>query len=240
MSDAEWDADDFEPAVPTVSASDKLEGEDEDDVKDSWDAAGDAEGKKEEDKESDGSVKAVQRKKKKPLADRIAEKEAARLAKEQEEKEGKRELTKEEKYAEAERLKKIQEQSDLRLAKEAFGIDSTGIDGMFPVTEEEFTKFREALTQKITSFSSSKFYPAFIEKLSQDIIMDLSLDDLKKISTLASGIFHEKQRQQKEADKKKKKKSSKNVVIERDTDFNDIAAAGRGEYNDDLYEEDYI
>lgn len=33
------------------------------------------------------------------------------------------------------------------------GVDSTGIDAMFPVTEEEFTKFREALTQKITSFT---------------------------------------------------------------------------------------
>ena len=35
----------------------------------------------------------------------------------------------------------------------AAGVDASGIDAMFPVTEEEFNKFREALTQKILSFN---------------------------------------------------------------------------------------
>ncbi|WAR01010.1 EI3JA-like protein [Mya arenaria] len=188
MSGGEWDDDDFEPAAPGIAATDP-----------------------------DGSMKAVQRKKKKPLAERIAEKEAARLAQLEEEKKASKGLTPDQKRAEAERLIKIQEQADLKLAKEAFGVDATGVDGMFPVTEEEFTKFRDALVQKIT----------------------ITVDDLKKISTTTNSIFHEKQRQQKEVEKKKKKKS-KTVVLERDTDFKDIAAAGRGDYDDSYYDDDFI
>jgi len=42
------------------------------------------------------------------------------------------------------------------------GVDSTGIDALFPVTEEEFGKFREALTQKISSFSVSTTHYIYI------------------------------------------------------------------------------
>ena len=42
-----------------------------------------------------------------------------------------------------------------------------------------------------------------------------------------------------EQDKKKKKKS-KTIVMERDRDFNDIAAAGTGDFDDNYYDEDFI
>merc|ERR1711860_60073 len=133
---------------------------------------GDAEDEEKKPEETEGSeVRAVQRKKKKPLAERIAEKEAARLAAEQQEKEDNKVLTKEEKYAEAERQKKMQEEADLKLAKEAFGVDSSGIDAMFPVTEEEFVKFKDALKSKISSFNASKHYAGFLEKLVQDLLL---------------------------------------------------------------------
>lgn len=209
-------------------------------LQDSWDADDDEEKKSGSDSGSaDNVIKAVQRKKKKPLAERIAEKEAARAAAELKEKEQTKELTKEEKQAEAERLKKIQEEADLKLAKEAFGVTTEGIDGMFPVTEEEFNKFREALRHKITSFSSSTHYGAFLDKLIQDIIIDCELDDVKRISTSANSFYHEKQRQQKELDKKKKKKGKGVIRAERDTDFGDLAAAGRGDF-DDFYDDDFI
>lgn len=43
-----------------------------------------------------------------------------------------------------------------------------------------------------------------------------------------------------EQDKKKKKKSKGIVTMERDSDFKDIAAAGRGDYDESFYEEDFI
>ena len=44
----------------------------------------------------------------------------------------------------------------------------------------------------------------------------------------------------KEQEKKKKKKSKGIVTMERDSDFNDIAAAGRGDYDDSYYDDDFI
>lgn len=236
------DADDFEPQVPKGPgpALDRWEGEDDEDVKDSWDAEDDEDKKSGSDSgTTDNVMKAVQRKKKKPLAERIAEKEAARAEAEKKEKEESREPTKEEKQAEAERLKKMQEEADLKLAKEAFGVNTESIDGMIPVTDEEFNKFREALRLKITSFSSSKHYGAFLDKLIQDIIIDCELEDVRRISTSANSLFHEKQRQQKELEKKKKKKGKGVIRAERDTDFGDLAAAGRGDF-DDFYDDDFI
>merc|ERR1712170_260850 len=77
MSDAEWDADDFEPPKASAGAAtgfkDKWDGEDEDDdVKAAWDASSE----EEDSKSSENSVKAVQVKKKKKLHEIIAEKEA--------------------------------------------------------------------------------------------------------------------------------------------------------------------
>ena len=118
------DDDDFEPAEATPKApavvSDKWDGEDEeDDVKDTWDkSSGD------EDGDAD-KPKAIQRKKKKKLADIIAEKEAAKEA-ELERKAGeaaakKQMNTPEGKLAEKLRLQKMEENSNLMLAKDMMG-----------------------------------------------------------------------------------------------------------------------
>ena len=48
----------------------------------------------------------------------------------------------------------------LELCMSVVGVDSRGVDAMFPVTDEEFDKFREALKQKITSFTVSIFTAA--------------------------------------------------------------------------------
>merc|ERR1711878_199216 len=70
MSDAEWDADDFEPKTSNLEAerpkTDKWGGEDEDDdVKDSWDKESDDDDDTSKGSEDSNSMKAVQRKKKK-------------------------------------------------------------------------------------------------------------------------------------------------------------------------------
>jgi len=77
---ADWDAEDFEPelAPKPVVKTDKWEGEDEDDdIKDAWDA--ESEEDKSEDKEVDEAAKALKIKKKKKLAEKIAEKECPPL-----------------------------------------------------------------------------------------------------------------------------------------------------------------
>ncbi|KAI2648234.1 Eukaryotic translation initiation factor 3 subunit J [Labeo rohita] len=123
MADADsWDADSFEPEEPIkkAAAHDKWEGEDEDDdVKDNWDD--DEEEEKEEEKMSE--AKPTEKKK---LSEKIKEKENLQrkkqeeLKKQIEESKDSTELTPEEELAEKLRVKKLQEDSDLELAKEAF------------------------------------------------------------------------------------------------------------------------
>ncbi|KAF3686503.1 CTD small phosphatase-like protein 2 [Channa argus] len=120
------DADYFEPDEPIKKAAalDKWEGEDEEeDVKDNWDdeeEEGEEEEKKAEVKKPETKVS-----EKKKLSEKIKEKENRLKKKQQElmdkELENKQpELSPEEQLAEKLRVKKLQEDADLELAKEAF------------------------------------------------------------------------------------------------------------------------
>ncbi|XP_052102193.1 eukaryotic translation initiation factor 3 subunit J-like [Mytilus californianus] len=234
MSD-EWDAEDFEPELP-VKTTDQWEGEDEDDVKDNWEDDDDEEKKSEQ---KDGEGKLFQRKKKK-LADRIAEKQAAKLAAEEAEQEKNRKLTPEEEIADKLKKQRLQEESDLQLAKEAFGVNKgSGIDGMFPEDEEGFEKFGEAIKNKITIFEKSKHYCSFLEKLFTDLVVSLEAEDCRKLGQNLTNIYHEKQKIAKEMNKKKKK-SKITLKSERDNDFNDLAASSSGNYGFDDLDEDFI
>ncbi|KAK7116510.1 eukaryotic translation initiation factor 3 subunit J-A-like [Littorina saxatilis] len=236
--DDAWDADNFEPELPSkIGSDDKWDGEDEDDrVKDNWEEGDD------EDKKGDPESSAYQRPKKKPLAERLAEKEAAKKKEKQEEKEKKeekRELTAEERLTEKIRIKKIQEQDSLSLAKGLFGMSETSIDRMMPATEEEFTQFAEALKSKITFFEESSHYSAFVVKFISDLSVGLSVDDVKKLGIGLTSLYHEKERLRKEAEKKKKKKSKATIRLDKadDLDILGDAAGGvsYGGYEDDEF-----
>ncbi|RXN26209.1 eukaryotic translation initiation factor 3 subunit J-A-like protein [Labeo rohita] len=214
MADADsWDADSFEPEEPIkkAAAHDKWEGEDEDDdVKDNWDD--DEEEEKEEEKMSVTEAKPTEKKK---LSEKIKEKENLQrkkqeeLKKQIEESKDSTELTPEEELAEKLRVKKLQEDSDLELAKEAFGVVSnnvTGIDAMSPSTKDDFTEFERLLKEKISSYEKSIHYSSFLETLFRDLCLSLEVDDLKKISNSLTVLLSEKQRQEKANKGKKKKK----------------------------------
>eukprot|EP00066_Takifugu_rubripes_P019191 XP_011608457.1 PREDICTED: eukaryotic translation initiation factor 3 subunit J isoform X1 [Takifugu rubripes] len=147
---ADWDADTYEPKEPLKKATtmDKWEGEDEDeDIKDNWDDEDEDEEKKAEMTKTEPKVS-----EKKKLMEKIKEKEE-RLKKKQEELKKnledelqEEELSLEEQLAEKLRVKKLQEESDLELTKDAFGVGGTsntvtGIDAMCPSSKEEFNEF---------------------------------------------------------------------------------------------------
>ncbi|KTG13114.1 hypothetical protein cypCar_00010866 [Cyprinus carpio] len=204
MADADsWDADSFDPEEPIKKAAvhDKWEGEDEDDdVKDNWDD--DEEEEKEEEKKSE--AKPAEKKK---LSEKIKEKENLQRKKQEEllkqlqEPENSTELTPEEELAEKLRVKKLQEDSDLELAKEVFGIDA-----MSPSTKEDFTEFERLLKEKISSYEKSVHYSSFLETLFRDLCLSLEVEDFKKISNSLTVLLSEKQRQEKANKGKKKKK----------------------------------
>ncbi|XP_073509602.1 eukaryotic translation initiation factor 3 subunit J isoform X2 [Phyllobates terribilis] len=209
-----WEADDFEPEEPTqkggplTATKDRWEGEDEEEeVKDNWDDEEEAENKQEPEK--------IEQKvpDKKKLQEKIKEKEKLSKNKQEEMKKRLEEpeepvnLSPEEQMAEKLRLKKLQEDADLELAKEAFGVVSiTGLDAMNPSSRDDFTEFGKLLKEKITQYEKSLYYPTFLETLVRDICISLELDDLKKVSNSLTVLCSEKQKQEKQNKAKKKKK----------------------------------
>ncbi|XP_028678665.1 eukaryotic translation initiation factor 3 subunit J-A-like [Erpetoichthys calabaricus] len=211
MADVDsWDADNFEPDEPVKKALgvDRWEGEDEEeDVKDNWDD------EEEEEKKAEELKMEVKASDKKKLTEKIKEKEREQkkkqdeMKKQLEESNKEEELTTEEQLAEKLRIKMLQEEADLELAKEAFGVNNvTGIDVMNPTSKEDFTEFEKLLKEKISQFEKSIHYSSFLESLFRDLCISLEIDDLKKISNCLTVLLSEKQKQEKQNKSKKKKK----------------------------------
>lgn len=213
--EADWENEDFEPPVikKPILHTDRWEGEDEDeDVKDNWD---DEEEEKEEKPEQ---ITAVQPKKKKPLAQIIAEKEEKKR-KELEEKmkilePEKKDLTPQERLAQKLKQQKLQEEADLELAKETFGVSESeqSIDQIKPSSREDFEIFRKILVEKILKSEESPHFVSFLEDLCRDLCVNVTPDDIKKITSSLNALAHEKQKVLKaKAGKKKSKKATLNI-----------------------------
>ena len=236
--DVAWDDEGFEPPSATVVVKDRWEGEDEDDVMDNWD---DENEEDEQNKATDnGVVNTAAAKKKKSLKERIAEKEEKKRLemeqkrKEQDEEADARKLSPEEMVAEKARQRQLQEESDLLLAVETFGV-SDGlrgqIDSMEPSTKEDFDKFEELLCTKITKYEKSPNYVPFLENLFRHISIDLEADDIKRLGSTLTALSNEKAKQQK-ATKGKKKKQKASLVVGKDTDDMLAETGGYDEYDD--------
>jgi len=181
--------------------------------------------------------------KKKSLKERIAEKEEKkRIEHEQKRKEREeeelatRQLSPEEMAAERARQRQLQEESDLLLAVETFGV-SDGlrgqIDGMEPSSKEDFDKFEELLRTKITKYEKSPHYVPFLENLFRQIAIDLESDDIKRLGSTLTALSNEKAKQQK-GTKGKKKKQKASLVVGKDTDDVLAETGGYDEYDDFL------
>lgn len=203
MSDDDWDADNFETPVakPAPGMTDKWDGEDEDDeVRDNWDDEEEKEGKKEE---ADANA-VIQVKKKKPLKERLAEKEETKRKeleeKHRQEEQAKKTQTPQERFEEKLRRQKIQEESDLALAMEAIGLSKEEepslacgvIDGFEPKTKEDFDNFSQMLNEKITKYEKSPNYVPFLENLTRDMALNLGAEDLRKIMGTLNALYNEK------------------------------------------------
>lgn len=209
--DVSWDADNFEPKLPTtLTTSNKWEGEDEEEtVKESWE---DEEEEKKDEEKTDVPAPPPAKPKKR-IQDKIAEKE--RLEREKAERvsvEKVEELTPEQKLAEKLRAQKLQEESDLRLAMETFGVTAeTGvgrIDGFQPTTKAEFTEFADMLTKKICLYKAREEFPTFIDEFMRNIVVQLPSADIKRIKMTVDNLYIEKQKSEK-MDKSKKPNKGK-------------------------------
>ncbi|XP_035667261.1 eukaryotic translation initiation factor 3 subunit J-like [Branchiostoma floridae] len=234
---ADWDADDFEPAAPGISAgTDKWEGEDEDDdVKDNWDD----EDNNDEKKDQAEKVTAVQKKKKRTMAEIIREKEEKKKREIEErkarEEAAQKEMTPEERAADKLRRQKLAEEGDLELAKDMFGVDSeTGgkIDRMQPQTREDFEEFQKALVEKVSQYQGSIHFVTFLEELFRDCCLGLEAEDVRRLGTTLTVLSNEKAKAAKAAKGGKKgKKQASSLKAVKKVDLEDYSTYG-DEYDD--------
>jgi len=235
-----WDDEDFEPevgggAAAVAKVTDKWDGEDEDDddVKDDWDADSDEEKPKEE------SAQPVKVKKKKTLAQKIAEKEeAAELAKleqMQAEAEAAAAQTPEAKLAEKLRLQKLDEDSSRRMTCELFGVqESSGgaIDSMVPDSKEDFDTFNKLLLDKFATLESNENYQDFAENFVKNLCMTLNVPTLKKVKSHAEAFHSTKLKEQKASASKAKTAKPTRGTLKMDTSKSILSGGIDDGYND--------
>lgn len=169
-----------------VKSTDRWKEENDDDgVKDNWD---DEDEPKSE--PLDESPKpAASKKSSKVLAKKIAEKELKE----------RKPMSAEEALADKLYRQKLQEESDLKLAKEAIGISDAAesIEGAQLSSRDDFEEFRKTLVSKLRVVEKSAYYSLFLESTMRDLCASLDIDDLKRISSSLTTLYNEKLKSQK-------------------------------------------
>lgn len=203
--------------VARVKPNDKWEGEDEEeDVKDNWD---DEEDEDKASKDSTADVSGSSKPStggggKKKLAKKIAEKEA-KLREKQENKLNP--MSPDEILADKLARQRLQEESDLRLTVESFGISSPTGSGALDLnhlaSKEDFDSFRKNLVEKLVPVEKSPHYVSFLETLCRELCASLDPEDIKRISSALSILSNEKIK----ASKGTKKKPKKGAAIKVDS-----------------------
>jgi len=206
---ASWDDEDFE-AGETNAIANHFEGEDEDDdeIKDNWDDD-------EEEKKEVSTVPKPEPKKKKTIMEKIKEKEEkareeklARLEEMKRLEEENRELTPEEEIEEKLRRQRLQEEADLQLAKDTFGVVDVPvqktIDNFIPSNRDEFLELSNMIVQKLAKVEHHGEYQGFLETLVRDFSAGMEAEDIKKIIVILNSLVSEKQKAAKVAKGKKK------------------------------------
>jgi len=231
-----WDDEDYEPEEPKTAAAvggglaDRWSGEDEDEdgLMDNWDDDP-------VEKETSGVPKS-QPKKKKTLAEKIAEKEEAKKAEllaRMAEQEAPREMT------EAEKQRK-QEEDDLEIAKDAFGVDDVlpgvkTIDNFEPKSKDDFIELSAMIVEKLSKLEYKSDYGFFLETLVRDSCAGREPEDIKKISNTLTLLANEKQKLNK-ADKNKGKKKAAATKKNTLASGKGVGKMGNDDY-DDYYNE---
>lgn len=236
-----WDDEDNEVPTATVSngagLQDRWDGEDEE-VADAWDA------EEEEDETSEkGSESGVTKKpRRRALQDIIAEKEAKRAADLAAKKAAIAAAEKEAAEMTPEQIRRAQEESDLMLAKETFGVGDApvltklelakSIDAANPQTKEDFDKLRALLQDKLLPYEKSAHFPGFLDSLLRELTTNQDVECLKRLSTMLAAMANEKVKQQRGKSKKKGAAKGKIATI-RDNDFqNDATPDFQDDFDD--------
>ncbi|KAI8053472.1 eukaryotic translation initiation factor 3 subunit J [Syncephalis plumigaleata] len=237
-----WEDEDFDTAVVVPPPKPNWDDEDVDDgeIKESW------EDSDEEKETKQATSAAAPARKKVPLAQRIAERNAENERKRQEIANRKAAASSEDEDEDpAERKKRLaalEQAADLENANDMFrGVtvqdkdNADKINGMNPKTKEEFEAFKTALVERIETFKNNRFYASMVDGLVTEVCRSLKDVDIRKISSALSRIANDKQREAK-AKEKKKGASTKKPSVQVSSSAIDTTDYG-GAYDDGDYDD---
>lgn len=269
-----WDDEDESSASdsPPVTAArgrkfDDEEGED--DVLDSWDAAEDTEVERENAKvaaEKKAKADAEAAANKKSKAQRIKEKEEEKKRRQAEE--GSDDESDEDEADKRERLRRTEQEADLKHAEDLFGnigisssrkattaanavvvdaknpsetIDLAALPLFDPKTKLQFEKLRETLVPILTNSSKKPHYVLFLQDFSKQLAKDLPSDQIKKLASALTALSNEKLKEEKAAAGKKTKAQKTKVALVAGRDVSraaDMTAYDEGP--DDFGDDDFM
>ena len=223
---------------------------------DSWDAAEDSEVEAEKAKkaaEAKAKADAEAAANKKSKAQRIEERRVAHMRSKLEEDDTSSED--EDEATMRERLRRTEQDSDLKHAQDLFGdiginksrstpkvvvatdpsdankaLDLSALPLFQPTTKDQFLKLREILTPLLAANSMKAHYPLFMREFTKQIVKDLPSEEIKKIASGLTTLSNEKMKEEKAAEKGGKKtkaaKTKATLVANRDTSRADTTTYG--------------
>ena len=181
---------------------------------------------------------------KKSKAQRIEDKRMANMRRKMEEEEDSS-SDDEDETTKRERLRRTEQESDLKHAEDLFGnigisknrgpakpvvvadpsdptsaIDLSALPLFNPTTRDQFSKLREILVPVLTANSKKAQYILFMREFSKQIVNDLPSEEIRKIASGLTTLYNEKMKEEKAADKGGKKtkaaKTKSTLVATRD------------------------
>jgi translation initiation factor 3 subunit J len=230
----------------------------------SWDAAEDSEVEREKAKvaaakkaKDDAEAAANKKSKAQRRAELIAAKQA-RLAAEDSEDE-----SEEDEASKRERLRRTEQESDLKHAEDLFGavgisnnrkattkahavvissadpsatVDLTALPLFDPKTKAQFELLRETLIPVLSKNSSKAHYVLFLQEFTKQLAKDLPSDQIKKVASGLTALSNERMKEEKLADKGTKKSKAQKTKVALVASRNVAAATDVNAYDDDFGE----
>ena len=197
---------------------------------------------------------------KKSKTERIAEKKAQRKLEEEQNEE---ESSEEDEAARRERIRRTEQESDLKHAEDLFGnigisnrrkvataanavlvnsedptatIDLTSLPLFDPKTKLQFEKLHETLVPVLSNNSKKAHYVIFLQEFTKQLVKDLPSDQIKKIASGLTALSNEKMKEEKAADKTGKKSKAQKTKVALVANRNASTAVDTSTYDDDLDE----
>jgi len=254
-------------AIPTRRGKFDDEESEDSDVLDAWDEAEDSEVEREKAKiaaekkvKADAEAAASKKSKAQRIAERQAE-HAKKLA------EGSEEESSEDEGEKRERLKRTEQEADLKHAEDLFGavgisnnrkattaanavvvdatnptttIDLTELPLFDPRTKAQFETLRATLAPLLTKNSQKPHYVLFLQEFSKQLSKDLPSDQIKKIASGLTTLSNEKMKEEKAADKTGKKSKAQKTKATLVASRNTSAVADTNAYDEDFGDDDFM